>query len=120
MEDETRFVNTGFEEISNFIEFVPTDFSLSYVKEFPAHYKIAGFSIYRDLDLYVTNRETTDLLDAFGAIGGVLEFLKIIGGFLVSIYTASASYRYAWASLYYNRKREELTLEELPITRQEM
>ena len=52
---------------------------MSYSDDFEGYYKIAGFTVYRNLDYTVINRSVYDVLNFFGDVGGLLEFLRLMG-----------------------------------------
>ena len=106
VEDQTDYVNYGAEVERQFYSFEPAELGLSYSDDFPAHYKIAGFTIFRDFDLYITSRSTYGLFHYFGDLGGLNEVLILFGTLITSYWTKAAAYRYAWHSLYYRRDKK--------------
>ena len=56
--------------------------AMSYADDFAVRYKIAGLTIFRELDLEVIGRSTYDFLSFLGDVGG-LDGVLIIVGFLM-------------------------------------
>ena len=56
----------------------------SYQDEFPHYYKIAGFSIFRNLDRVRYDRSTYDILACLGDIGGLEGILLLMASALIS------------------------------------
>lgn len=62
---------------------------LSYSDDFDDYYKIAGFTIFRDLNQVVVTRSIYDALTWLGEIGGLESILML---FLTGIMGSIASY----------------------------
>jgi len=83
VEDETDYLDIGFSKMREFFSFSLHNLDLSYQDTFPSKYKIAGFSVFRHLDVTVYNRSTYDVLACLGDIGGLEGIILILGGLLI-------------------------------------
>ena len=81
--DEIRYLDIGIEDKHKFFQFSLETLGLSYMDLFPQDYKIAGFSIIRNLDSIGYDRSTYDLLACMGDIGGLEGIVILFGGFLI-------------------------------------
>jgi hypothetical protein len=57
---------------------------LSYAARYPAYYKVAGYSIFRDLNQVQINRQTYDFLNFMGDVGGLDGVLVIVFAYFAS------------------------------------
>jgi hypothetical protein len=81
---------------------------LSYVNDFSGNnYKIAGFSVFRDLDRTLYQRSTYDLLDFFGDIGGIVKSVLLLGGLLIKPIVGMLGTMSMLSTLYYYRDNKE-------------
>jgi hypothetical protein len=81
---------------------------LSYVNDFPGNnWKIAGFSLFRDLDRTLYQRSTYDLLDFFGDIGGIVKSVLLLGGLLIKPIVEMLARKSMLSTLYYYRDKCE-------------
>jgi hypothetical protein len=108
VEDETQYFNSGNEAQQSYFSFEKGEsgLQLSYQDTFPTDYKIAGFTVFRDLNLYITSRETYDIFNFCGDLGGLNEVLLLLGTIITGYWAKAATYRFAWHSLYYKRQNE--------------
>jgi len=81
--------------------------------DYPKNYKFISIAIEVDPTISVISRETYSLLDLFGDVGGLYEFIQIAAGTLVSSFAALnlkaliANKLYSWY-LPKTRKRESI------------
>ena len=59
---------------------------LSYEDNYPLNYKIAGMSFYRNANRVDINRQTYDILNFLGDIGGLDSILLLIGFMLMWLF----------------------------------
>lgn len=52
--------------------------------DWPNNYKFTGIELMISLDLGITERSTYSLLEWFGDIGGLLDFLKLIATVMIT------------------------------------
>ena len=83
MSDDIRYLDFGLEDERDFFKYSLESLELSYIDHFPQNYKIAGFSIIRNLDSVQYDRSTYDLLACIGDIGGLEGAILLIGGFII-------------------------------------
>jgi hypothetical protein len=57
---------------------------LSYSDDFNGYYKIAGFTVFRNLNYTVVTRSVYDVLNFLGDVGGLLGILVDMGRVFVS------------------------------------
>ena len=90
LQDEVGFVKTGKESVENFytIDFIkPQPSSWT---NYPSLYKFTGFELNLSFDENITQRETYDILEWMGDLGGLFEALQIIGYIIMAPITAFA------------------------------
>ena len=69
---------------------MPSTYANWPTKENPSRYKINSFWIESSPVLTTIERSTYNLLEWFGDVGGLLEALKIIGGFIAAPFATFA------------------------------
>jgi hypothetical protein len=84
--DEIYYLDIGAEIERDFFSFDITNLQLSYADDFEATYKIAGMTIFRELDLEITKRTTYDFLSFLGDVGGLDGILIIVGYLMINWY----------------------------------
>ena len=84
--DEIYYLDVGAEIERDFFSFDITNLQMSYADDFEATYKIAGMTIFRELDLEVTKRTTYDFLSFLGDVGGLDGILIIVGYLMINWY----------------------------------
>lgn len=82
IQDEINYLQTDAPEEYNFYNLRLTPLALSYEANYPTFYKIAGYSIFRDLNAIKVDRQTYDFLNFLGDVGGLDGVLVIIGFYL--------------------------------------
>ena len=88
-EDESDLMNLGFpqEETLHNLEISLSLLPSAYI-DYPKNYKFISIAIEVDPTIKVISRETYSLLDLFGDVGGLYEFIQIAAGMLVSSFAA--------------------------------
>jgi hypothetical protein len=71
VEDEIQYMDVGYITPREFSRMTMGSLGLSYSDDFEGYYKIAGFTVFRNLHLTVINREVYDVLNFLGDIGGL-------------------------------------------------
>jgi hypothetical protein len=75
---------TGYKETRSFFNFDLKGLDLSYQDDFNANYKIAGFSVFRNLQKTNYSRSSYNLLGLIGEWGGFFEGGLVILGIIIS------------------------------------
>ena len=117
IEDEIQYLYLGVEELRSFFSFDSDRLNLSYEDTFPDSYKFAGFSIFRSFDEEVIQRETYDILNFLGDVGGLETVLTIVGGFIISSLINFIMKSRFFEKLYYYRPSDNLMLCSRPWSR---
>jgi hypothetical protein len=73
---------------------------LSYSDNFEGYYKIAGFSVNRNLNKQVIQRSVYDFLNFLGDVGGLDGIMLLLGALLVSFVTGFFQTSFYMAGLY--------------------
>lgn len=116
--DEIAYLDVGIVYPKPFFTFVLEGLGLSYQDDFNANYKIAGFSVMRNLHYTVITRTTYDILNCIGDIGGLESVLLIIGSMLISKFSNFASVAFFMRHIFYttspsfNRKKTSIDFHE--------
>ena len=96
LEDETDYFQYGQQSEVDFYNLVHTAAIKSSNTDWPAEddpeskYKFYGVDFYLSQDLNVVDRQTYNVLEWIGDIGGLLDGLKLLGQFLVGPASAFA------------------------------
>ena len=77
--DEIEYLDIGNAELRPFSQFSLSQLGLSYSDDFDGYYKIAGFTVFRNLNYSVATRSTYDILNFLGDVGGLEGILMLIG-----------------------------------------
>jgi len=101
--DDIGYLNVGIETPRSLNQFSLGRLGLSYSDDFYGYYKIAGFTIFRNMNYTVINRSVYDALNFLGDVGGLQGILTKFGGFLVSWAASFVSTGYLMNSLFYTR-----------------
>ena len=110
IEDEIEYLYLGVEELRSFFSFDFDRLYLSYEDTFPEAYKFAGFSIFRSFDEEVIQRETYDILNFLGDVGGLETVLTIVGGFIIASLINFITQSRFFEKLYYYRPSDNLNV----------
>jgi hypothetical protein len=78
VQDEISYLHFLPAEVREFFNLKIAPLQLSYESNYPELYKIAGFSIFRDLDKVILERSTYDFLNFLGDVGGLDGVLVIV------------------------------------------
>lgn len=101
--DEIAYLDIGIVTPRSFNQFSMDKLGLSYSDDFQGYYKIAGFTVFRNLDFTVVTRSVYDALNFLGDVGGLEGILTQIGGVLVSWAASFVGTGYFMSSLFYTR-----------------
>jgi hypothetical protein len=82
--DEAELINFGFEKETLVNTFGVYEFRPSLMADYPFNYKFTSVEIGARPTRKVYQRVTYDILNAFGDVGGVCEFLRLIIVFFVT------------------------------------
>ena len=103
MSDDIRYLDFGLEDEREFFKYSLDSLELSYIDQFPQNYKIAGFSIIRNLDSVHYDRETYDLLACISDIGGLECAILLIGALIMKQFTGFLATVYYMPYIFYYR-----------------
>ena len=103
VDDEIKYLDINDSEKRDFFSYSMETLSLSYIDQFPHNYKIAGFSIFRNLDSVQYNRSTYDLLACIGDIGGLEGAVLLFGGYLMKWFSSFLATVYFMPHIFYYR-----------------
>ena len=82
VQDAISYVDLGFAKEREFFSYEMKQLEVSYADNITARYKIAGFTVFRDLNLRIINRTTYDFLNFLGDVGG-LDGVLLLFGFII-------------------------------------
>ena len=105
--DEIAYLDIGIVTPRSFNQFSMGRLGLSYSDDFKDYYKIAGFTIFRNMDYTEVTRSVYDALNFLGDVGGLEGILTQIGGFLVSWAASFVGTGYFMTSLFYTRQSKD-------------
>lgn len=80
---------------------------LSYADEWDIRYKIAGMSVFRDVNEIMINRSTYDTLAFLGDVGGLEGILLIIGWILVHKFADFSMIGYIMPLLFHSQSKSD-------------
>lgn len=75
-------MDLGLAKEREFFSYMMQPLEISYSANITGRYKIAGFTVFRDLNLRVINRTTYDFLNFLGDVGG-LDGILLLFGFII-------------------------------------
>ena len=101
--DEIAYVDVGLVTQRSFNQFSLGRLGLSYSDDFNGYYKIAGFTIFRNMDRTIITRSVYGALNFLGDVYILLGILTLFGGFLVSLAASFVGTGYFMKSLFYTR-----------------
>ena len=78
LEDDAHWFQLYTNSSYSFNSVTMTQLGLSYSDDFYGYYKIAGFSLYRNLNSLTISRETYGILTFIGDLGGLLDGLMFV------------------------------------------
>lgn len=107
VEDEIAYMDVGMVEPREFHQYKLNGLGLSYSDNFEGYYKIAGFTIFRDLNRVVISRSVYDVLNFLGDIGGLSGILGSIGDLLVARFANFMGVGYFMQQLFYTYRNKE-------------
>lgn len=102
--DEIAYLDIGIVTPRSFSRFSLDRLGLSYSDDFEGYYKIAGFTVFRNMNYTVITRSVYDALNFLGDVGGLEGILTQIGGWLVSWAASFVGTGYFMTSLFYTRQ----------------
>lgn len=106
--DAISYLNYGNVEDRRYFTYKPGKLGLSYADNFETGtYKIAGFSVMRNLDYTIVSRSVYDFLAFIGDVGGLEGILFLVSG---SIIAPMVSYMFVFRMmpfLFYQRKNQQ-------------
>jgi hypothetical protein len=103
VEDAISYLQIGIDHNRDFYSINFNQLELSYMDDYPQNYKVVGTSIYRDLNLHEIHRTTYDTLNFLGDLGGLLDFLMLVGVFLTKWFARFTFTKYVTDILYKQR-----------------
>jgi len=74
---------------------------LSYSDDFEGYYKIAGFTVFRNLNYIKVTRSVYDVLNFLGDVGGLEGILAQFGGLFVNSSASFVGLGYFMSQLFY-------------------
>jgi len=107
--DEIAYLDIGIVTPRSFFQFSKSYLGLSYSDDFEGYYKIAGFTVFNNMNYTVVTRSVYDVLNFLGDVGGLEGILTQIGGFLVSWAASFVGTGYFMTSLFYTRQSKDGT-----------
>lgn len=78
VEDEVNWINLFGSEVYDLNSLSMTSLGLSYSDDFEGYFKIAGFSLYRNVNQLKISRQSYGLLSLIGDVGGLLDGLMLL------------------------------------------
>ena len=83
IQEEISLVQWGQQSEFEYFSLKMKEPQKSMYADWPKNYKFTGIELMISLDLGVTERSTYSLLEFFGDIGGLLDFLKLIAAVMI-------------------------------------
>jgi hypothetical protein len=106
--DSISYLNVGEVKNRKFFTYKTNTLGLSYVDDFAGgNYKVAGFSVMRNLDYMIVSRSVYDFLALLGDVGGLEGILFLVSSSLVA---KAVSYMFVFRMmpfLFYQRKNHQ-------------
>lgn len=102
--DEIDYLDIGVVTPRLFSSYSLTSLGLSYSDEFTGYYKIAGFTVFRNLNYQVVTRSVYDVLNFLGDVGGLEGILIMFGGWFVSTISSFAGIGFFMSGTFYTHK----------------
>jgi hypothetical protein len=82
--DDTSYIDVDIVKERNFFSYKMEKLELSYENKWGTSYKVAGVTVFRDLNLEQINRRTYKVLNFMGDVGGLDAVLMICGYCLIN------------------------------------
>jgi hypothetical protein len=82
--DEISYLDIGQHTPREMWQYTTHKLGLSYSDNWNSYYKIAGFTVYRNLDNTIITRSVYDSLNFLGDVGGLEAILGLIGWVIVN------------------------------------
>ena len=89
--DEVQYLDIYKPEERPFSTYSMMGLGLSYSDDFEGYYKIAGFTVFRNLNYKVISRSVYDVLNFLGDVGGLEGILVMAGGWFMASTSAFAA-----------------------------
>jgi hypothetical protein len=83
IEDGINYFDLGVSEARHFFTHSMTSLGLSYTDDFYGNYKIAGLSVFRDLDKITYDRSVYDFAAFMSDVGGIDSIFWLLGALCI-------------------------------------